>query len=98
MPIAEVLEMRWQLRLSFTSQLVVFPPLRGGFLQGYYPYPELLWVLYNPTHTRDVCELCTAFIPERGTLYLRSVRRVHTEPHPGYLLRVLPYKELVQVL
>ena len=35
----------------------------GGYLPGKYPYPGLLWFLYNPIRYWNICEFCTAFIP-----------------------------------
>ena len=63
------------------------------------------------TRTRDLCELCTT-LPVPGTS-VSSVRHsypypnffnfvqsvgVHTKPYPGHLPRVLPSKELLELL
>ena len=49
----------------------------GVYLPGYYPYPELLWVLCNThTRTKNSCEFCTTYIPVPGTS-VRSVRPCH---------------------
>ena len=68
------------LRRIFTRELPV-PGTSASSVQTY-PYPERLRVLYD-IHTRT------------RTSYFRSVCRVHTKPFPGYLPRVLPYKELL---
>ena len=47
-----------------------------------YPYPKHLRVMYD-IHTRT------------RTFYFRPVCRVHTKPCPGFLPRVLPYKEFL---
>ena len=67
---------------------VVFSPLVRRVFTGNYPYPGLLWVLYNPTRTRNVCELCTTFIPvPELSIFVISVgyTQNHTRGiYPGY--------------
>ena len=62
----------------------------GAYLPGYYPCPELLWVLYNiRTRTKNFCEFCTTFIPVPGTS-LRSVRPCHNTQGTGTAFSHLP--------
>ena len=62
----------------------------GVYLPGYYPYPELLRVLYNiHTRTKNFCEFCTTFIPVPGTS-VRSVRPCHNTRGTGTSFSYLP--------
>ena len=86
-----------------TSQLVFWPllrrvltrelPLPGTSVSSVqpYPYPGLLWVLYNPIRTRNVSEFCTTFIPvPELSVFVSSVgytqnhtRGIHGGYHPS---------------
>ena len=55
----------------------------GVYLPRYYPYTELLWVLYNiHTRSKNFCVLCTTLIPVPGTS-VRSVWPCHNNRGMG---------------